>query len=149
MDFCQKEIILLSQLKSLIDIYNRYRDNNIILHLIEDNPDLTERQILELKYSTKVKTRALGAIIKMNKDSEPEEINSAIRNFWFELRSEWIRHNMINNYNMVTYGHADQVSVMQSAFVSGMIGELETLIPQSDLTQMEEIMVKIQYSGGN
>ena len=69
---------MLSQLKSLIDIYNRYRDNNIILHLIEDNPDLTERQILELKYSTKVKTRALGAIIKMNKDSEPEEINWGI-----------------------------------------------------------------------
>ena len=92
-----------------------------------------------------MKNRALGAIISIHKDSDIEEINSAIRNFWFELRSEWIRHNMINNYNMVMNGTADIVSVMQSGFISGMIGELEAFIPEAELEKMNAIMVKVQY----
>lgn len=116
-----------------------------MLNLIKDNPELTEKQILQLKYNTKQKVRALGAIISIHKDSEKEEIDSAIRNLWFELRSEWIRHNMINNYNMVMHGTADIVSVMQSAFISGMIGELESFISEEELEKMNEIMVKVQY----
>jgi len=138
---------LTPELKNLINLYNKYRDNDILLHLIEDNPDLTEKQILQLRYNTKLKTRGLGALIKIHKDSEAEEVKSAIRNFWFELRSEWVRHNMINNYNMVMHGNADQVSVMQSAFISGMIGELENFISEPDLEKMNEIMVKVQYGG--
>lgn len=110
------------QIKNLHDLYIRYKDNTVVLNLIKDNPELTEKQILQLKYNTKQKVRALGAIISIHKDSEKEEIDSAIRNLWFELRSEWIRHNMINNYNMVMHGTADIVSVMQSAFISGKIG---------------------------
>ncbi|HMV41146.1 MAG TPA: hypothetical protein PK079_09120 [Leptospiraceae bacterium] len=116
-------------------------------NLIQDNPELTEKQILQLKYNIKLKIRALGAIISINKDSDVEEVNLAIRNFWFELRSEWIRHNMINNYNMVMTGTADVVSVIQSAFISGMIGELENFIPENELEKMNEIMVKVQYGG--
>ncbi len=92
-----------------------------------------------------MKNRALGAIISIHRDSELEEIHYAIRNFWFELRTEWIRHNMINNYNMVMHGEADIVSVMQSAFISGMIGELEAFIPEEELDKMNAIMVKVQY----
>lgn len=117
----------------------------MIQGLIADNYELTEKQILQLKYNTKLKNRALGAIISIYKDSELSEINSAIRNFWFELRSEWIRHNMVNNYNMVMHGTADIVSVLQSGFISGMIGELETFIPEAELEKMNEIMVKVQY----
>lgn len=136
-----------SQIRNLTNLYFRYKDHAVVLNLIRDNPGLTEKQILQLKYNTKQKVRALGAIISIHKDSDDEEINSAIRNFWFELRSEWIRHNTINNYNMVMHGTADSVSVMQSAFISGMIGELEAFIPENDLEKMNEIMVKVQYGG--
>jgi len=134
-----------SQIKNLHNLYIRYKDNTVVFNLIKDNPELTEKQILQLKYNTKQKVRALGAIISIHKDSEKEEIDSAIRNLWFELRSEWIRHNMINNYNMVMHGNADIVSVMQSAFISGMIGELESFISEEELEKMNEIMVKVQY----
>lgn len=134
-----------SQIRNLNNLYVRYKDPSIVLNLIRDNPELTEKQILQLKYNTKQKVRALGAIISINRESDEEEINSAIRNFWFELRSEWIRHNMVNNYNMVMHGTADSVSVMQSAFISGMIGELEAFIPENELEKMNEIMVKVQY----
>ncbi|HRG45922.1 MAG TPA: hypothetical protein PLX69_15295 [Leptospiraceae bacterium] len=133
------------EIKKLKTLYDRYRDPSIVANLIEGNNELTEKQILQIKYNTKLKNRALGAIISIHKDSDIEEINSAIRNFWFELRSEWIRHNMINNYNMVMNGTADIVSVMQSGFISGMIGELETFIPEAELEKMNEIMVKVQY----
>ncbi|MBL0266462.1 MAG: hypothetical protein IPQ05_22020 [Leptospiraceae bacterium] len=133
------------QIKNLHDLYIRYRDPSVVANLIEGNNELTEKQILQIKYNTKLKNRALGAIISIHKDSDIEEINSAIRNFWFELRSEWIRHNMINNYNMVMNGTADIVSVMQSGFISGMIGELEAFIPEAELEKMNAIMVKVQY----
>lgn len=133
------------EIKKLKTLYDRYRDPSIVANLIEGNNELTEKQILQIKYNTKLKNRALGAIISIHKDSDIEEINSAIRNFWFELRSEWIRHNMINNYNMVMNGTADIVSVMQSGFISGMIGELETFMPEAELEKMNEIMVKVQY----
>ena len=133
------------EIKKLKTLYDRYRDPSIVANLIEGNNELTEKQILQIKYNTKLKNRALGAIISIHKDSDIEEINSAIRNFWFELRSEWIRHNMINNYNMVMNGTADIVSVMQSGFISGMIGELEIFIPEAELEKMNEIMVKVQY----
>lgn len=133
------------EIKKLKTLYDRYRDPSVVANLIEGNNELTEKQILQIKYNTKLKNRALGAIISIHKDSDIEEINSAIRNFWFELRSEWIRHNMINNYNMVMNGTADIVSVMQSGFISGMIGELETFIPEAELEKMNEIMVKVQY----
>jgi len=136
---------LQEEIKKLKTLYDRYRDPSIVANLIEGNNELTEKQILQIKYNTKLKNRALGAIISIHKDSDIEEINSAIRNFWFELRSEWIRHNMINNYNMVMNGTADIVSVMQSGFISGMIGELETFIPEAELEKMNEIMVKVQY----
>jgi hypothetical protein len=136
---------LLDEIKKLKALYDKYRDPSIIQNLIQDNPELTEKQILQLKYNTKLKNRALGAIISIHRDSELEEIHSAIRNFWFELRTEWIRHNMINNYNMVMHGTADIVSVMQSAFISGMIGELEAFIPEEELEKMNAIMVKVQY----
>ena len=138
---------MLQELKGRICLYNKYRDNDIVSQLIEDNQDLTEKQILQLRYNTKVKIRALGHLIKIHRDSDIAEINSALRSFWFELRSEWVRHNMINNYNMVMNGTADQVSVMQSAFISGMIGEIENFIPESELDKMNEIMVKVQYGG--
>ena len=54
-------------------------------------------------------------------------------------------NNMINNYNMVMNGTADIVSVMQSGFISGMIGELEAFIPEAELEKMNAIMVKVQY----
>lgn len=136
---------MLSDIKKLKALYDRYRDSSIIQNLIQDNPELTEKQILQLKYNTKLKNRALGAILSIHRDSELEEIHSAIRNFWFELRTEWVRHNMINNYNMVMHGTADIVSVMQSAFISGMIGELEAFIPEEELEKMNAIMVKVQY----
>lgn len=136
---------MLDEIKKLKALYDRYRDPSIIQNLIQDNPELTEKQVLQLKYNTKMKNRALGAIISIHRDSELEEIHSAIRNFWFELRTEWIRHNMINNYNMVMHGEADIVSVMQSAFISGMIGELEAFIPEEELDKMNAIMVKVQY----
>ena len=136
---------MLDEIKKLKALYDRYRDPSMIQGLIADNYELTEKQILQLKYNTKLKNRALGAIISIHKDSDIEEINSAIRNFWFELRSEWIRHNMINNYNMVMNGTADIVSVMQSGFISGMIGELEAFIPEAELEKMNAIMVKVQY----
>ena len=135
---------MLDEIKKLKALYDRYRDPSMIQGLIADNYELTEKQILQLKYNTKLKNRALGAIISIYKDSELSEINSAIRNFWFELRSEWIRHNMVNNYNMVMHGTADIVSVLQSGFISGMIGELETFIPEAELEKMNEIMVKEQ-----
>ena len=136
---------MLDEIKKLKTLYDRYRDPSIIENLIQGNTDLTEKQILQLKYNTKLKNRALGAIISIHKDSDIDEINSAIRNFWFELRSEWIRHNMINNYNMVQNGTADIVSVLQSGFISGMIGDLEAFIPEAELEKMNEIMVKVQY----
>ena len=43
------------------------------------------------------------------------------------------------------HGTADIVSVMQSAFISGMIGELESFISEEELEKMNEIMVKVQY----
>lgn len=43
------------------------------------------------------------------------------------------------------HGTADIVSVLQSGFISGMIGELETFIPEAELEKMNEIMVKVQY----
>lgn len=135
------------EIKKLKSLYDKYREPSILTNLIQDNPELTEKQILQLKYNIKLKIRALGAIISINKDSDVEEVNLAIRNFWFELRSEWIRHNMINNYNMVMTGTADVVSVIQSAFISGMIGELENFIPENELEKMNEIMVKVQYGG--
>ncbi|MBK6605023.1 MAG: hypothetical protein IPO06_15070 [Leptospiraceae bacterium] len=133
------------EIGKLKTLYDRYRDPSVVANLIEGNNELTEKQILQIKYNTKLKNRALGAIISIHKDSDIEEINSAIRNFWFELRSEWIRHNMINNYNMVMNGTADIVSVMQSGFISGMIGELEAFIPEAELEKMNAIMVKVQY----
>jgi len=138
---------LREEIKKLKSLYDKYREPSILTNLIQDNPELTEKQILQLKYNIKLKIRALGAIISINKDSDVEEVNLAIRNFWFELRSEWIRHNMINNYNMVMTGTADVVSVIQSAFISGMIGELENFIPENELEKMNEIMVKVQYGG--
>lgn len=135
------------EIRKLKSLYDKYRDPSIITNLVADNPDLTDKQVLQLKYNVKLKIRALGGIIMINRDSEIEEINSAIRNFWFELRSEWIRHNTINNYNMVMTGTADSVSVIQSAFISGMIGELEAFIPETELEKMNEIMVKVQYGG--
>lgn len=136
---------MVNQIKNLKALYDRYKEPSVIESLIKDNPELTEKQILQLKYNTKLKNRALGAIISIHRDSEAEEIDSAIRNFWFELRTEWVRHNMINNYNMVMHGTADIVSVMQSAFISGMIGELEAFISEEELEKMNAIMVKVQY----
>ena len=136
---------MLPIIHNLKALYDKYRDPSVVQNLIVDNPELTEKQILQLKYNTKLKNRALGAIISIHKDSDIQEVNSAIRNFWFELRTEWIRHNMINNYNMVMNGTADLVSVMQSAFISGMIGELEVFIPEEELEKMHNIMVKVQY----
>ena len=61
---------MLDEIKKLKALYDRYRDPSMIQGLIADNYELTEKQILQLKYNTNLKNRALGAIISIYKDSE-------------------------------------------------------------------------------
>jgi hypothetical protein len=132
-------------LKKLYEVYQSYRDKQKILSVLKDYKTLEEKRNSLFICTANLKVRALGSIIKINKDSEEPEILSSICNFWIELRSEWVRLNTVNNYNLILNGEADDVNILLSAFISGMIESIEPLIPEAELNKMNEVMVQVQY----
>ncbi len=137
-------MVIPAKLNRLYEVYLKYKDNLQISDFANDYGSVPENKLPRLKCLSKLKIRALGSIIKINLDSDEEEIRSSIINFWFELRAEWIRHNTVNNYNMVLNGISDPVSVVLSAFISSMIDDVENLLTPDEITQMNEIMVNVQ-----
>ncbi len=131
-------------LTNLYSIYLNYKDNQKVVDLSKDYQEFNEQNLPKLKMYSRLKIRALGSIIKIHKESEEFEVNSAIVNFWFELRSEWIRCNTVNNYNMILTGTADDVSVVNSSFVAAMLEDIEKLISEEELSKINDIMVGVQ-----
>ncbi|MCB1178576.1 MAG: hypothetical protein KDK36_13405 [Leptospiraceae bacterium] len=111
-----------------------------------DFPDLTPREIKQIKYFAKSKLKEIIDLLKTFKDAPEDEINSGIISIWIELRSEWIRYNAVNNYNMVINGVASSLSVLKSGFVSYLIGKIETYISEDKLEKLNDIMTKVQYN---
>jgi chromosome condensin MukBEF MukE localization factor len=131
-------------LTDLYSTYLNYKDNQKVVELSKDYQDFNEINLPKLKCYSRMKIRALGSIIKIHKESDEFEVNAAIVNFWFELRSEWIRCNTVNNYTMIMTGTADDVSVVHSSFVAALLEDIEKLISEEELSKINDIMVSVQ-----
>ncbi|MCC5816440.1 MAG: hypothetical protein JJT78_16945 [Leptospira sp.] len=134
-----------STIIGLLEYCKTNKDVPFLKEMTENYEGLSERNIKELNYFSKMKLKGIQDLAKTLEDAETEEIESSISGLWFEFRSEWIRHNAVNNYNMVMKGDADPLSVVQSAVLSHLIGGIETWIPEDKLKKMMEIMVSVQY----
>lgn len=136
-----------SRVQGLIDYCKANKDVPFLAEMVDGYPGLTERNKKEIKYFAKLKIKGLMELAKTLKGAEEDEIDSGITGVWFEFRSQWIRHNAVNNYNMITHGEADPLFVLQSAVLSHYLAGIEEFIPEEKLTKMNEIMVNIQYNG--
>ncbi|WCL50095.1 hypothetical protein [Leptospira sp. GIMC2001] len=134
------------KIEGLLQLCRNKKDLIELDEMIDSFPGLNERGIKQLKYFAKSKLKGIQDLANTLKDAGETEVDSAISGLWFEFRSEWIRHNAINNYNMVMHGDADSLSVLQSAYLSFLIGEIEILISEEQLDKMKEVMVSIQYN---
>lgn len=134
------------RINGLLDYCKKNKDVPFLQEMIDSYPGLTERNLKELKYFAKVKLKGMQDLGKTLEDADSEEIESSISGLWFEFRSQWIRHNAVNNYNMVMTGDADPLSVIQSAVLSHLIGVIEDWIPEDKLEKMMQIMVDVQYN---
>jgi hypothetical protein len=134
--------------KSLLEIVKSLKDLNYLTEIFEDFEELTDRDRKELKYYAKTKLKEMHELAKVLKTAEEEEATSSIINLWFEWRSEWIRYNAVNNFNMVEFGEANNMSVVKSGYVSFLISKIESLIPEEKLEKIHEIMVQVQYESG-
>lgn len=119
--------------------------NFLFLNEIIQENKLNENDIKHLKYYAKTKLKSLLDISKTGNEFTNEDSLSLLINIWFEWRSEWIRYNAVNNYNMVVHGYAETLSVMKSAYISYLLSKIEPLIPAETLQKIHDIMVNIQY----
>lgn len=133
-----------TELNNLYKVYQKYKENLLIEQLANEYNTFDFKNIDRLKCLSRLKIRALGSIIKIHKNSTDEEIKSATVNYWFELRAEWIRHNTVNNYNMVFNGTSDATSVILSSFISKLLEDIEKLLSVDELNRMNDIMVQVQ-----
>lgn len=133
------------RISGLLDYCKKNKDVPFLQEMIDNYDGLTDRNIKELKYFAKMKLKGIQELAKTLKESDEDEVESSISGLWFEFRSQWIRHNAVNNYNMVMLGEADALSVVQSAVLSHYIGAIEEWIPEEKLSKMNEVMVNIQY----
>lgn len=117
---------------------------SFLSEIISEN-SVSENDSKVLKYYAKTKLKSLLDIAKLGNEFTYNDILSLLINLWFEWRSEWIRCNAINNYNMVFYGAADILCVIKAAYVSHLLSKIEPLIPNETLQKIHEIMVNIQY----
>lgn len=135
------------RVRGLLEYCKANKNVAFLDEMIESYPGVTERNKKEIKYYAKIKLKGIQELAKTLKFAEPVEVESAISTLWFEFRSQWIRHNAVNNYNMYMYGVADPLFVLQSSVLSYYIDGLEKFIPQEKLEKMNEIMVNLQYHG--
>jgi hypothetical protein len=136
------------RIKRILDFCKANKDLPNISEMISGYSGLTERNIKQLRYFCKTKLKGMQDLARTLDGAEEGEIESSLCGLWFEFRSEWIRHNAVNNYNMVMHGDADSLSIVQSAYLSFLIGATEEWIPESQLEKMKEIMVDVQYATG-
>ncbi|MDX1960744.1 MAG: hypothetical protein SFU98_19385 [Leptospiraceae bacterium] len=136
----------MQRLKQLIEIYKQNNSVPTLKEILKDFPDLSERTVKQINYLAKMRIKGIQDLTDTLVDASKEEVDSAIMSLWFELRSEWMRYNAVNNYNMVMHGKADDMSVILSAFISNLIVQLEAMLEKEQIEEMHNIMVKVQYS---
>jgi hypothetical protein len=133
-------------IEGLLDICKEEKDLPFLDEVLPDFPELVSKDIKQIRYYCKNKLKNIQELAKAFKQSEDFEIEGAVINLWFELRSEWIRYNSVNNYNMIFHGTANPMYIIQSSFVSFLIGKIEKYIPPEKLEQIQQIMLKVQYN---
>lgn len=129
----------------LLKIVHECKDLFYLEEMIKEHSSLSERDVKQLRYFAKVKLKGIEEVAKTLKDYTNEEALPSIVSFWFEWRSEWIRYNAVNNFNMIEYGKVCAKSVIQSTYVSYLIDKIEPLIPEEKLEKIQKIMVEVQY----
>lgn len=134
------------KVRGFLDYCKSQKDLAFLPEMVDDYPGLTDRNKKEVKYYAKMKLKGMLELAKTLKEADDQEIDSALTGIWFEFRSQWIRHNAVNNFNMFTYGTADPVFVLQSAILTYYLAGIETFIPEDKLAKMNEVMVNIQYN---
>ncbi len=130
---------------ALLKIVQDCKDLYYLEEMISEYSSLSERDVKQLRYFAKVKLKGIEEVAKTLKDYTNEEALPSIVSLWFEWRSEWIRYNAVNNFNMMEYEKVDAKSVIQSAYVSYLIDKIEPLIPEEKLEKIQKIMVEVQY----
>jgi hypothetical protein len=133
-------------IEGLLDICKEEKDLPFLDEVLPDFPELVSKDIKQIRYYCKNKLKNIQELAKAFKQSEDFEIEGAVINLWFELRSEWIRYNSVNNYNMIFHGTANPMYIIQSSFISFLIGKIEKYIPPEKLEQIQQIMLKVQYN---
>lgn len=131
-------------LKKLKQLVKQEKEFVFLEELLTEN-EIQDKEKLALKYYAKLKLKSILEIAKTGSELSDSETLSLLVNLWFEWRSEWIRYNAINNYNMVIHGTVDLTSVIKSSYVSYLISKIEDFIPEETLQKIHEIMVEQQY----
>lgn len=129
---------------NLKELVKSEKELNFLNEILEEN-EVPEKEAKSLKYYARTKLKSILDIAKTGDEYKENEILSLIINLWFEWRSEWIRYNAINNYNMVFFGNADLSSVIKASYISHLIAKIEQFIPSETLQKINDIMVKIQF----
>ncbi len=133
-------------IQGLLDICKEEKDLPFLDEVLPDFPELVAKEIKQIRYYCKNRLKNIQDLAKAFKSSEDFEIEGAVINLWFEFRSEWIRYNSVNNYNMIFHGSASPMYMIQSSFISFLIGKIEKFIPLEKLEQIHQIMLKVQYN---
>lgn len=71
---------------------------------------------------------------------DDDDLLRALTLFWAELKGEWIRHNLLMQYQLAEAGEPDPAIWLAGSVISGMLAAMEPLLPPAPLLMIDQVL---------